>query len=118
MHHVREVDVVRQIVNPDPGYRLAFIPVFREFLDIRCVRRDELMAGATVCHCRNAGDWRYGSISVTVKAMNAIVAGMQLMVEGEWLDRRAVTKVERENVYHSQPGANSARSNGQQGNKP
>ena len=90
MHHVREIDVVRQAVDPDPGDRLPFVPVRHQFLDFRSVRGDEQMAGPAVRHRRDAGDRRLRGVAVTEEARDAVVAGMHLMAEGDRLERRAV----------------------------
>ena len=87
VHHVREIDMIRQAVNSDPGDRLPFFLVRHQFFDLRCVRRNELMAGTAVSHCRNAGQRRLRSVAVTEEAMDAVITGMLFMAESERLKR-------------------------------
>ncbi len=96
MHHVGKVDVIRQPVDPDPGYRLLFIPIPRKFPDFRSIRGNEQMTGPTGCHRRDTGDRRLRGETVTEEALDAVGAGMHLMTEGERLGRRAVAKVQRQ----------------------
>jgi hypothetical protein len=44
---------------------------------------------------------------MTEEARNSVVAGMLLMAEGDRLDRRAVPKIERQNVHERKDGENS-----------
>jgi hypothetical protein len=50
--------------------------------------------------------------------MDAAVAGMCLMAEGERLERRTVPKIERQVVQERQTGGNSDRRDGQSANEP
>jgi hypothetical protein len=104
MHHVREIDMVRHVVHSDPGNRFFFSPVRHQFFYFRRVLSNEHMAGPAVRDCGNAGDRRPRSITVTEQAWNAVVASMHLVTEGDRLDRRAVPKVQRQNIHEHRTG--------------
>ena len=55
MHHVREIDMIGQIVDPDPEDRLLLFPVGQQLLDFRSVGRDKEMTGAAIRHRRDTG---------------------------------------------------------------
>src|SRR5512143_1963309 len=76
MHHVREIDVIRNAVDPDPGDRLLFFPVIHQFLDFRGVLSNEQVAGAAVSNRGNAGDSRFWGITMAEEARDSVVAGM------------------------------------------
>ncbi len=118
MHHVREINVVREAVDPYPGDWLPFIPGNHQFLDFRSVPGDEQMACPTVRHRRDAGNPRLGSVVVTIEALYSVVAGMHLMAEGERLNRRAVSKIQRQTVHKRQADENGTRGKDQPSNKP
>jgi len=118
MHHVGEIDMVRNVVDPDPRDWLLFIPVIHQLFDFRGVLGNEQMAGSTVRHSGYAGDRRFWSRAVTVKARDTVVAGMHLMTEGERLDRRTLPKIQRQIVHQCQAGDESAGRNDQPANKP
>src|SRR5512138_2393888 len=98
MNHVREIDMIRQPVDPDPGDWLPLFPVPHQLLDFRSVRGDEQVAGPTVGHGRETGNRRLRRIAMAEEAMDAVVAGMHLMAEGERLDRRTIPKIQRQTV--------------------
>src|SRR6185369_2769222 len=54
MHHVREIDMVRQAVDPDPLNRLLLVPVGHQLLDSLGLRGDIEMAGPALRHRRDA----------------------------------------------------------------
>lgn len=107
MHHVREINMVRHVVDPDPGDGFFFIPKHHELFDFGGVLSNEQVAGAAVRNCGNAGDRGLRGITMTEEARNSVVAGMLLMAEGDRLDRRAVPKIERQNVHERKDGENS-----------
>ena len=72
MHHVREIDMVRQAVDSGPGNRFPLVPVSRQQPDLRSFRRDVQVAVTALRHRRNAGYRRYISIAVTVEARDAV----------------------------------------------
>jgi hypothetical protein len=117
MHHVREIDMVRHMVHPDPGNRFFFSPVHHQLFYFRGVLSNEQVAGPAVRNCGNAGNARLRSIAVTEEARNAVVACMYLMAEGNRLDRRAVPKVQRQNVHEHRTGDKGERSSGQSAKK-
>lgn len=118
VHHVREIDVVRQGVNPDPRDRLTFFPVSHQLLYFRRSRGDEQMAGATVRYCWNAGNRRLWCLAMAEETLNGVFPGMYLMAEGKWLARRVVLNIQRQNVHQCQPGDNNAHHNSQTSNEP
>ena len=118
VHHVREINMVRHSVDPDPGDRLFFFPVLHQFLDFRGVLGDEKMASPAVRHGRDAGNARLRSVAVTEEARDGVIAGMYLVVEGDRLDRGAVPKIERQNVHERKDGGKSERRGNQSAYEP
>ena len=72
MHHVREIDMVRQAVDPDPGERLLPVPVSHQFLYFRRFRGNVEVAGTAVSYRGDAGETGNRSVAVTVEAWNAV----------------------------------------------
>lgn len=118
MHHVREINVVRRPVDSVPGDRLLFFPILNQFLDFRSVLGDEQVAGPAISHCRDAGNRGPGSVTVTEEARDGVVACMHFMTEGDRLDRRAVLKIQRQNVQECQNCGKNSSSGNQSANKP
>lgn len=118
MHHVREIDVVRHSVDPDPGDRLPFIPILHQLFDFRGVLRDEQVAGPAVRHRGDAGNARLRSMTVTKEARNAAVTGMNFVAEGERLDRGAVPKIQRQIVHERKGGDKNDRGSDHPPDKP
>ena len=87
MHHMREINMIREIVDPDPGDRFLLLPVGQQLLDFRSVGGDEEVAGPAIRHRREAGERRFRRVRVAVEAVHAVVAGMDLMAEGQGLER-------------------------------
>jgi hypothetical protein len=118
MHHVREIDVVRHAVYPDPGDRLFFLPVLHQLFDFRSVLGDEQMAGPAVRHRGDAGNARLWSGAVTEETGDGVVASMILVAEGDRLDRGAVPEVQRQIVHERHSGKQSRSRHDQPVNEP
>ena len=54
---------------------------------------------------------------MTEQARDAVIASVNLMAEGNRLDRRAVPKIQRQNVHEGQDGDKGDRSNNQRAKK-
>ena len=72
MHYVREIDMVRQAVDPDPGDRLVPVPVSHQLLDFRSFGGNIQVAGTTVRYGRDAGYLRLISIAMAIEARDAV----------------------------------------------
>ena len=118
MHHVREIDEVRHPVDPYPGNGLFILPERHEFLNFRSVLGYEQVTGPAIGNCRDAGNRGLGSGSVTEEARDSVVTSMDFMTEGDRLDRRAVTKIQRQNVHESQDGKKNDQRRGKTADKP
>src|SRR5690606_5870447 len=68
--HVREVGVVRQIVDADPRNRLLLTPVGDELLHFRAVRRDQRRTARNV----TAGAYLHGRNARIDRAIRRVVA--------------------------------------------
>jgi|GEM_PF-3330956 len=100
MHHVGEIDVVRQGIDPDPGDRLILLSVCLQLRDLEVESRMACLHAER--NGRDAGSWRFGSGPVAEEAMDAIVSGMFFMAEWKGLQRRALMQVERQVVHQDQ----------------
>ena len=118
MHHVREIDEVRHPVDPYPGDGLFIFPVRHEFLNFRSVLGYEQVTGPAIGNCRDAGNRGLGSGPVTEEAGDFVVTGMDFVTEGDRLDRRTVSKIQRQNVHESQDCDKGERRSGQPADKP
>ncbi len=118
MHHVREINVVRHPVDPDPGDGLFVLPVGHELLDFRSVLGDEQVAGPAISHCRDAGNRGLGSVAVTEETRDGVLTCMDFMTEGDRLDWRAIPKVQRQNVHECQSGGKNRSNDDQSANQP
>ena len=95
MHHMREVDKIRNPIDPDPWNRFFILPVGHELFYFRRILSNKEVAGPAISNCRYAGNRRLRSIAVTKEARDAVVTGVDLVAEGDRLDWRAVKKIER-----------------------
>jgi hypothetical protein len=118
MHHVREINVIRHVVNSDPGDRLLFFPVIHQFFDFRSVLSNEQVASTAVRNCGNTRDRGLWGITMTEEARNRVVAGMLLMTEGDRLNRRAIPKIDRQNVHERKAGENNNKNDEKPADKP
>ena len=117
MHHVRKIDVVRHVVDPDPGNWFFFLPVSHQIFYFRRILGNELVAGPAVRDSGNAGNRRLWSVAVTEQARNAVLARMHLMAEGDRLNRRAIPTVQRQYVHEHRAGDKGERGNSQPAKK-
>ena len=118
MHHVREVDVVRHPVDPDPGNGLFFVPVCHELFYFRSVLGNEQMTSPAVRYRGDAGNGGFRSVAVAEKAGDAVVPRMDFVTEGGRLDGRAVPQVERQNVQVRQDREQRGRSCNKSSDEP
>jgi len=86
MHHMREIDMIRHAIDPDPGDRFLIFPVRHQLFDLRRLRCDEQMTGTTVRNRGDTGDPGFQSCAMTVETGDGVVAGMFLMAECYGLD--------------------------------
>ena len=118
MNHVREINMVRHMVDPDPGDWFLFIPIRHQFFDLRSILSDPQMAGPAVGHGGDAGDGRLRSGTVTEEAGDGVIARVELMAEGNRLDRRAVPKIQRKIVHECQYGKDAQDDDDRRAYKP
>ncbi len=118
MHHVREIDEVRHPVDPHPRDRFFILPVGHELLDLRGVLGYEQVASPAVGNRRDAGNRRFGSGAMTEQARNSVVAGMDLVTEGDRLNRRSVPNVEWQNIHERKDGENNDKDYEEPADKP
>src|SRR5512143_232899 len=118
MHHVRKIDEVRHAVDPDPGDRLFIFPVRHQLFYFRGVLSNEQVAGAAISNRGNAGDCRFWGITMAEETRDSVVTGMLFMTEGDRLDRRAIMKIERQNVHERKDGEKSDKDDEQPADKP
>ncbi len=118
VHHVREIDMVRHPIDPDPGDRLLVFPVRHKLLDFRRILRNEQMAGPAVGNSGNAGGRGLGRCAVAKKTRNAVVACVDFVAEGNRLYRGTVAQVQRQNIHERQYDDKNNSCCGQPRNKP
>ena len=102
MHHMRKIDEVRHSVDPYPGNRFFFVPVWHQFLNFWRILSNEQMTGPTIRHCGDTGYWRFRSVPMTEKARYAVFTGMDFMTERDRLDWRMVAKIQGQNIHEGQ----------------
>jgi hypothetical protein len=85
MRLVREMNVVRQVVDTNPLNRLAGIIHLSQLDNIGFVDRDHTVAVHAHIHRGNRGLSGTFGVGVTVKAGDVIIAGVELVAERQWL---------------------------------
>ena len=78
---VSEMYEIGDVVNLDPGYGLAFIPVTKNLLDLGFVRCNGPMTSDTFADTRNARRWRTIRVGMTHHARNLVVSGVDPVAE-------------------------------------
>lgn len=117
MHHVREIDMVRQAVDPDPGDGFLPVPITRQLLYFWGFRGNVEVTGTAVRHRGDAGEPRVCDLAVTVSAVDAVDPGMQRMAERDGLGRSCFREIKGQQVQQYQyadgdgSGADRSRNN-------
>jgi hypothetical protein len=105
VHHVGKVDMVGQGVQPQPWHRFTTQPVLVQYPDAGGIGDNELVTGLAFGHGRNPGYHRFVCVMMAVETVNAVVAGMNFMAEGNRLNRSTLLKIKRQNVERRQSAA-------------
>jgi len=84
VHLMREVHKARQLVDAHPGDRLLALPIARQLLDLRRVRRNDFVAAHALLDAGDAGSRRSPRLGVAKQTRDAGL-NHDFVVEGDWL---------------------------------
>jgi hypothetical protein len=89
---VREVDEVGLVIDFDPGDWFLSVPVLSNLFDLCFVRLHDGMAPHASIHRGDSGDRRAPRVDMAVQTRDLILARVDLVTEGERLDRDALPR--------------------------